>query len=138
MSSGGIPIQPYWMLGGFIPENVTGFPENPNYENSTAVTMNFIVNNFDSHSDDEEDIEGIKKAKSWEKVFIEFMKEWVAKEENTLYMDVAFTAERAIEDELNRETYMDIAIIALSYILMFCYITFSLGKITTLRRFMVR
>ena len=138
MSSGGIPIQPYWILGGFIPENVTGFPENPNYENSTAVTMNFIVNNFDYHSDDAEDIEGLAKAKAWEKVFIEFMKEWAAKEENMKYMDVAFTAERAIEDELNREMYMDVAIIALSYILMFCYITFSLGKITTLRRFMVR
>ena len=138
MSSGGIPIQPYWILGGFIPENVTGFPENPNYENSTAVTMNFIVNNFDYHSDNAEDIEGLAKAKAWEKVFIDFMKEWAAKEENMKYMDVAFTAERAIEDELNREMYMDVAIIALSYILMFCYITFSLGKITTLRRFMVR
>ena len=137
MSSGGIPIQPNWILGGFIPENVTGFPENPSYEQSTAVTMNFIVNNFDPHSDDPEDVEGLEKAKAWEKVYIDFMKEWAAKEENTKYMDVAFTAERAIEDELNRETYMDVAIIALSYILMFAYITFSLGRITTLKRFMV-
>ena len=137
MSSGGIPIQPTWILGGFIPENVTGFPENPHYENATAVTMNFIVNNFDSHSDNPEDIEGLEKAKAWEKVYIDFMKDWASKEENMKYMDVAFTAERAIEDELNRETYMDVAIIALSYILMFAYITFSLGRITTLKRFMV-
>ena len=41
------------------------------------------------------------------------------------------------QDELNRETYMDVAIIALSYILMFVYITFSLGRITTWRRFLV-
>ena len=138
MSSGGIPIQPNWILGGFIPENVTGFPESPSYEKSTAVTMNFIVNNFDPHSDDPVDVEGLEKAKAWEKVYIDFMKEWASKEENSKYMDVAFTAERAIEDELNRETYMDVAIIALSYILMFAYITFSLGRITTLRRFMVK
>ena len=138
MSSGGIPIQPNLILGGFIPDNVTGFPENPNYEKSTAVTMNFIVNNFDPKSDDPVNVEGLEKAKAWEKVYIDFMKEWASKEENSKYMDVAFTAERAIEDELNRETYMDVAIIALSYILMFAYITFSLGRITTLRRFVVR
>ena len=44
---------------------------------------------------------------------------------------------KSIEDELDRETYMDIAIIALSYILMFVYITFSLGRITTMKRFLV-
>ena len=138
MSSGGIPIQPYWILGGFIPDNVTGFPENPHYENSTAVVMNFIVNNVDAHSTDSKDIENLAKAKAWEKVYIEFMKNWTSNENNTRYMDVAFTSERSIEDELDRETYMDVAIIALSYILMFMYITFSLGRITTWRRFMVR
>ena len=138
MSSGGIPIQPYWVLGGFIPDNVTGFPESPDYEKSTAVTMNFIVNNFDAHSEDPEDIDGLAKAKAWEKVFIEFMKTWTANEENTKYMDIAFKAERGIEDELDRMMYMDVPIIALSYILMFVYITFLLGRITTLKRFMVR
>ena len=137
MSSGGIPIQPYWTLGGFIPENVTGFPEQPIYEDSTAVSMNIIVNNFDPHSEDPVDVQGLVKAKAWEKVYIEFMKEWVSNEENMKYMDIAFTSERSIEDELDRETYMDIAIIALSYILMFVYITFSLGRITTMNRFLV-
>ena len=137
MSSGGIPIQPYWVLGGFIPDDVVGFPEHPHYENSTAINMNFIVKNFDGHSKDPEDIEGLRKAKAWEKVYIDFMKDWTSKEENMKYMDVAFTSERSIEDELDRETYMDIAIIALSYILMFVYITFSLGRITTMKRFLV-
>ena len=122
---------------GFIPENVTGFPEQPIYEDSTAVSMNIIVNNFDSHSEDPVDVQGLVKAKAWEKVYIEFMKEWVSNEENMKYMDIAFTSERSIEDELDRETYMDIAIIALSYILMFVYITFSLGRITTMNRFLV-
>ena len=32
-------MQPYWIMGGFIPDNVTGFPENPDYTKSTAIVM---------------------------------------------------------------------------------------------------
>ena len=66
------------------------------------------------------------------------MKNWTSNEDNTKYMDIAFNAERAIGDELERETYGDIVTIALSYIFMFVYITFSLGRITKWSRFMVR
>ena len=52
-------------------------------------------------------------------------------------MDVAFNSERSIEDELDRETYGDIMTIAVSYIFMFIYITFSLGKISKLSRFAI-
>merc|ERR1719347_922753 len=44
------------------------------------------------------------------------------------YMDIAFNSERSIEDELDKETYGDIVTIAISYIIMFVYITFSLGQ----------
>ena len=50
-------------------------------------------------------------------------------------MEVAFNSERSIEDELQRETYGDIMTIAISYLMMFVYITFSLGKISKLSRF---
>ena len=53
-------------------------------------------------------------------------------------MEVAFNSERSIEDELQRETYGDIMTIAISYLMMFVYITFSLGRITKWSRFMVR
>ena len=43
------------------------------------------------------------------------------------YMEVAFYSERSIEDELARETSGDIKTIAVSYIIMFIYITFALG-----------
>lgn len=52
MSKGGIPIQPFYILGGFIPEGVMGLPENPDYHKSTAVVMSIIVNNWDLYSDD--------------------------------------------------------------------------------------
>lgn len=53
-------------------------------------------------------------------------------------MDIAFNSERSIEDELERETSGDIVTIAVSYLIMFFYITFSLGQISTMKRFMVR
>ena len=52
MSKGGIPIQPFYILGGFIPEGVMGLPENPDYHKSTAVVMSIIVNNWDMYSED--------------------------------------------------------------------------------------
>ena len=42
------------------------------------------------------------------------------------------------QDELERETNGEIVTIAVSYILMFIYITFSLGRITKWSRFLVR
>ena len=137
LSEGGVPMQPYWILGGFIPEDTKGFPENPRYEHSTAVVVNIIVNNFDSKSEDPKIKASLARAKAWEAVYIDFMKTWTANESNTMYMDVAFTSERSIEDELLRETYEDIGTIALSYILMFVYITIALGRITRCRRFVV-
>lgn len=45
------------------------------------------------------------------------------------YMDIAFTSERSIEDELNRESQSDILTILVSYLIMFAYIAVSLGQI---------
>ena len=132
MSKGGIPINPFVVLGGF-----NGTSEDPGYENATAVVITFIVDNYDTKDKDIEHQRNLKNAMEWEKVYIEYMKNWTANENNTKYMDIAFNAERAIGDELERETYGDIVTIALSYIFMFVYITFSLGRITKWSRFMV-
>ena len=109
-------------------EGVEGFPERPHYEDSTAVVMQIIINNFDSKSTRLEDVEGLRKAKAWEKKFIEFMKDWEATKMDENIMDVAYTSERSVEDELDRETYGDLATIAVSYIIMFLYITLALGQ----------
>ncbi len=45
---------------------------------------------------------------------------------------------RSIEDELERETSGDVLTIALSYLIMFFYITFSLGQVNSVSSFMVR
>ena len=137
MSKGGIPVQPYFVLGGFIPENSVGFPADPQYNEADAVVITFILDNYDIHSNDPIARRNLAKAMMWEKAFVSFMQNWTSNEENTKYMDVAFNSERSIEDELERETSGDILTIAVSYLIMFFYITFSLGQVSKWRRFMV-
>ena len=43
---------PYVVLGGFLPDGTTGYPENPDYANASAVVLTFLVNNFDAKSKD--------------------------------------------------------------------------------------
>lgn len=68
--------------------------------------------------------------------FIDFMKEWTATKKPA-YMDIAFTSERSIEDELKRESASDIFTILVSYFIMFAYIAISLGQFTTFRQLLV-
>lgn len=63
--------------------------------------------------------------------FIEFMKEVTSDEEWMADMDIAFNAERGIEDELKRESKNDVSTIFISYVIMFAYITLSLGNISS-------
>ena len=128
MAAWGGPVSPYYILGGFIPSNTSGFPEDPQYHESTALVLTIIIDNFDPKSSNDYDVRGIEKAMLWEAEFVRFMKDWEANEMPTEYMEIAFNSERSVEDELNRETYGDLATIAISYILMFIYITLSLGQ----------
>ena len=53
-------------------------------------------------------------------------------------MEVAFYSERSIEDELARESSGDVTTILISYIIMFIYVTISLGTVTKMERILVR
>lgn len=59
------------------------------------------------------------------------MKAVTADEEWMADMDIAFNAERGIEDELERESRNDVSTIFISYLIMFAYITLSLGNISS-------
>lgn len=89
-----------------------------NYNSSTAFVITFVVNN---HLDDAAN----QKAMAWEKVFIDFLKK---KQLDTSNMTITFMAERSIEDELDRESKSDVWTILISYLIMFGYITLTLGQ----------
>ncbi len=78
LSLGSIPVQPYWILGGFIPEGEVGFPENPEYNKATAIIIQIILDNYDSLSDDPDDVRGLERAMEWEETLINFLKEFSA------------------------------------------------------------
>ncbi|ESP03417.1 hypothetical protein LOTGIDRAFT_199271 [Lottia gigantea] len=106
----GGPVFPWITFGGF---------EGDDYKTSKAHVMTFIVNN---HLDDNKNV----KAQAWESEFIKFMKSY-----DNPNMSIAFSSERSIQDELNRESYSDVLTIVVSYLIMFGYITFALGKLTS-------
>lgn len=99
------------------------------YEKSTAVIITYLVRN-------EHDKKLLGPAMEWEARFIELMKEYVEKEKPQ-WMELAFSAERSIEDELDRSSHSDVATILISYIIMFAYIAIALGQIRNWSRMMV-
>ncbi|XP_071347267.1 NPC intracellular cholesterol transporter 1 [Trachinotus anak] len=113
----GGPVFPWLALGGY---------DGTNYNNATALVITFPLNNYLN------DTVRLEKALAWEKKFIEFMKTF--KNPN---LTIAFSAERSVEDEIDRESNSDISTIVLSYAIMFIYISLALGHIHSFRRVMV-
>ncbi|XP_057713324.1 NPC intracellular cholesterol transporter 1 [Corythoichthys intestinalis] len=113
----GGPIFPWLALGGY---------DSTNYNNATALVITFPINNYLN------DTVKLGKALAWEKEFIRFMKEF--KNPN---LTIAFSAERSVEDEINRESNSDISTVVLSYAIMFVYISLALGHINSCRRLLV-
>uniref|UniRef100_A0A673B615 SSD domain-containing protein n=1 Tax=Sphaeramia orbicularis TaxID=375764 RepID=A0A673B615_9TELE len=113
----GGPIFPWLALGGYDEEN---------YNNATALVITFPLNNY------LDDPVRRGKALAWEQAFINFMKNF-----NNANLTIAFSAERSIEDEIDRESNSDISTIVISYAIMFIYISLALGHIHSLRRLMV-
>ena len=116
----GGPVNPNIALGGF---NGTA------YENATTMIITFVVNNY-------QDKRKLGKAMAWEKAFLEYMKEYVQNSSNG-NLTISFTAERAIQDELDRESDTDIITIFVSYMIMFLYITVALGQFKSCSRILV-
>ncbi|XP_015113278.1 NPC intracellular cholesterol transporter 1 isoform X2 [Diachasma alloeum] len=123
----GGPVEPAIAVGGFLAPGQS--LKDPHYEKATAIVLTFLVNNYHNKSK-------LQPAMEWEKAYVEYMKDWVANKKPS-YMDVAFTSERSIEDELYRESQSDISTILVSYIIMFAYITVSLGQMKSCSRLLI-
>ncbi|XP_012710963.2 NPC intracellular cholesterol transporter 1 [Fundulus heteroclitus] len=113
----GGPVFPWLALGGY---------DEANYNNATALVITFPLNNYLNDS------VKMGQALAWEQEFIRFMKNF-----NNPNLTVAFSAERSIEDEIDRESNSDISTIIISYAIMFIYISLALGHINSFRRLLV-
>ena len=128
LASYGGPIDPAVAFGGFL-NHGDNLAKNPLYQNATSVIVTFLVNNKDNSS-------LLGPALEWEQAYVELMLNYTASNRSR-HLDIAFTSERSIEDELNRESKSDISTILVSYLLMFAYIAVSLGHVDDCNRAMI-
>ncbi|RXN37378.1 Niemann-Pick C1 [Labeo rohita] len=117
MGTFGGPVFPWLALGGY---------EGTDYNNATALVITFPVTNYLN------DTEKLGKALAWEKVFIDFVKNY-----DNPNLTISFSSERSIEDEIDRESDSDVTTIVISYVIMFVYISLALGHINSFRTLLV-
>uniref|UniRef100_A0A182JGB1 Uncharacterized protein n=1 Tax=Anopheles atroparvus TaxID=41427 RepID=A0A182JGB1_ANOAO len=117
----GGPIEPGVALGGF-PQPAAG--ANPDFRLASAVILTFLVENKVNKDE-------LGPALEWEKRFVGFLSEF----EHPM-MDIAYSAERSIEDGIDEMSEAEMYTVIISYVVMFIYITISLGKIRGLRDFL--
>ncbi|XP_072525289.1 NPC intracellular cholesterol transporter 1 [Salminus brasiliensis] len=117
MGTFGGPVFPWLVLGGY---------EGKAYNNATALVITLPVGNYLNNTDK------LGKALAWEKEFISFMKNY-----SNPNLTIAFSSERSIEDEIDRESNSDIATIVISYVIMFVYVSLALGRIHSFQTLLV-
>lgn len=116
----GGPVEPGLALGSFpsVEQN-----ESPDYKLAHGMALTFLVNNKQNRSE-------LGQAMAWEKKFITFLKGYKSDK-----MDIAFSAERSIEDGIDELSTGEMPTVIISYVVMFIYITFALGKIKSFKTF---
>ncbi|PNF39249.1 hypothetical protein B7P43_G16956, partial [Cryptotermes secundus] len=116
----GGPVEPGLALGGL---------EGSDFSQATGLSISFMVNNHHNKT-------AQLPAMEWELRFVEFMKNWTEKEMPD-FMSVAFSAERSIQDELERESEAEIVTVVISYVVMFAYIAVALGQFRSFKTLLV-
>jgi Niemann-Pick C1 protein len=114
LSSFGGPIHPYMVAGSYKDED---------YLSANAIVITYVINNYKKTN-----VEPIHKAMAWESEVLLLLQNYTSP-----YISISYTTERSIEDELERESKADIKIIAISYLMMFAYLTATLGKYSSLK-----
>ncbi|XP_040201975.1 NPC1-like intracellular cholesterol transporter 1 isoform X2 [Rana temporaria] len=120
MADYGAPVFPFLAVGGY---------EDTQYSESQGLILTISLNNY-ARSDPRFDYVLL-----WEKEFLNILKEYQKDPKSNL--TIAFMAERSLEDEISRTTTEDIPIFAISYLVIFIYITLALGEYSSCRRVLV-
>ncbi|XP_076221530.1 NPC intracellular cholesterol transporter 1 homolog 1b isoform X2 [Nomia melanderi] len=114
------PVLPAIAYGGFLRENEFNYNAT-DYINATGLILSFLVKNSLNES-------VLEETRKWEQRFIDFMREWDATDRPD-FMEVAYTTEKSIQDELERSSKAEVLTAVYSYTLMFVYVAFALGRI---------
>ncbi|XP_065843628.1 NPC intracellular cholesterol transporter 1-like [Oscarella lobularis] len=116
----GGPVYPNVALGGYNDSGTL-----PDYVSAKMLVLTFTVNN---HLDKKRNA----KAEAWEAAFLDYVRSYRGN-----LINISYSAERSVEDEINRESAPDIFIISISYFLMFIYVAFFLGRISSPNRLLI-
>ena len=116
LSSYHAPVDPSTILGGY---------KGSNYSQATAFVITYPVNNAVDKTGHENG-----KALAWENSFIHLVKEELIPMAKLHNLTLAFSAESSVQEELKRESTADVVTILISYIVMFAYISVTLGDIS--------
>ncbi|XP_051021046.1 NPC1-like intracellular cholesterol transporter 1 [Acomys russatus] len=111
MADYGAPVFPFLAVGGY---------QGTDYSEAEALIITFSLNNYPA------DDPRMAQAKLWEEAFLKEMQAFQKRTADKFEM--AFSTERSLEDEINRTTIQDLPVFAISYIIVFLYISLALGS----------
>ncbi|CAL7944120.1 unnamed protein product [Xylocopa violacea] len=114
------PVLPALAYGGFLRENEFSY-ESDDYIKAHGLVLSFLVKNSLNET-------VLNSAKKWEQRFLDFMKKWDI-EQKPKFMEIAYSTEKSIEDELVRSSKAEAITVIFSYGLMFLYVTFALSRL---------
>lgn len=110
----GGPIEPGISVGG-MPK--VAADEDPDYLLATGLVVTFLGKNQNDETLLAPNLE-------WEKRFVDFMKNYTNDK-----LDIAYSAERSIQDAIVELSEGEVSTVVISYVVMFVYVAIALGKI---------
>ncbi|XP_074066171.1 NPC1-like intracellular cholesterol transporter 1 [Macrotis lagotis] len=120
MADYGAPVFPFLAVGGYTGDDFSG---------AEALILTFPLNNYPAGDP------RLEQTKLWESQFLKVMRDF--QDRTAGIFEVTFMAERSLEDEINRTTAEDLPIFAISYAIVFLYISLALGRYSNGSRILV-
>lgn len=119
----GQPLDAQLILGGVSSLGDDGLDQwgDLDWNKASSIVITFLINNPIDNA------QHLKFSLEWEKKAIEIIKKF--DEFNSSIASTAYSSESSVEAELSRESSADVSTILLSYLLMFLYASFALGKL---------
>lgn len=102
----GQPIDPKLILGGVKKDD---------WVNAKALVITYVVDNYNAEAK-------VKKVEDWEKLLDRFLSELKHPD-----LKVSYSTGISLEKELNKSANTDVRIVVLSYLVMFLYVSLTLG-----------
>lgn len=118
----GGPVEPAIAVGGLAKREEGSLDD---FKTARGIILTFLLNNKNDKSE-------LEPEYKWEKRFVDYLANY-----SSDIMDIAYMAERSIEDGIDAMSEAEVYTVVISYIVMFIYIMFALGKIRSAKYFLL-